>query len=270
MANSDDRDRLLTSGDPMASNARNRRALITGAGNPEGIGFAIARALGRSGYDLVVTSTSQRIAARVTQLRDEGFSARGVAADLMDPEAVRELAVWAGPVDMLVNNAGMASLGILDNTGALETLTDETWRKTIDRNLTTAFYMIRACLPGMKSRRWGRIVNIASTTGTVSGIANDSVYAAAKAGMVGLTRSLCLEVAAYQITVNAIAPGWIATSSQTASEARAGNATPMKRSGTPDEIAGGVAFLCSDSAAYLTGQVIIIDGGNCLVEDKGC
>jgi 3-oxoacyl-[acyl-carrier protein] reductase len=120
----------------------------------------------------------------------------------------------------------------------------------------------------MKARKWGRVVNVSSTTGTVAGIANDSVYGAAKAGMLGLTRGLSLEVARAGITVNAVAPGWIATGSQTQAVARAGFATPVGRSGTPNEIASCVAWLCSEGASYITGQLIVIDGGNSIIEDK--
>lgn len=162
----------------------------------------------------------------------------------------------------------MAILGVVDKTGPLQEMKDDTWTRTIERNLTTAFYVTRACLPGMKARKWGRIVNVASTTGPVNGVAFDAAYAAAKAGMVGLTRSLCLEVASYDITVNAVAPGWIATGSQSDVEARAGNATPMGRSGSPDEVASCVAYLCSAGASYLTGQLIVIDGGNSIAEYK--
>jgi len=247
---------------------RSINALVTGAGSPAGIGFAIAEALGRQGCRVVVASTTARIEERARELRDAGIDATGLAADLTDPEAVRSLVDAAGEVDVLVNNAGMASLGTLDKTGPLETISDETWMLTLNRNLTTAFHVTRAVLPGMKARKWGRIVNISSTTGTVAGVANDSAYAAAKAGMLGLTRGLCLEVAGHGITVNAVAPGWIATGSQTETEARAGRATPVGRSGRPAEIASCVAWLCSAGASYITGQLIVIDGGNSIIEDK--
>ena len=243
-------------------------ALVTGAGSPTGIGFAIAEALGRQGHRVVITSTTARIEERVEELRRAGIDATGLIADLSDPVAARSLVEGAGAVDMLVNNAGLASLGTLDKTGPLETMSDETWHLTLNRNLTTAFNMTRAVLPGMKARRWGRIVNVSSTTGTVTAIAYDSAYGAAKAGMLGLTRGLCLEVAALGITVNAVAPGWIATGSQTPNEAKAGRLTPVGRSGTPAEIASCVAWLCSEGASYITGQLIVIDGGNSIIEDK--
>jgi 3-oxoacyl-[acyl-carrier protein] reductase len=243
-------------------------ALVTGTGSLTGIGFAIAEALGRQGCRLVVTSTTSRIAERARELRSLGIDAMGLAADLTDPQSAQSLVDAAGDIDVLVNNAGMASLGTLDKTGPLETISDETWLLTLNRNLTTAFNVTRAVLPGMKARKWGRIVNISSTTGAVAGVANDSVYGAAKAGMLGLTRGLCLEVARSGITVNAVAPGWIATGSQTPAEAQAGLVTPIGRSGTPAEIASCVAWLCSEGASYITGQLIVIDGGNSIIEDK--
>jgi 3-oxoacyl-[acyl-carrier protein] reductase len=243
-------------------------ALITGAGSPTGIGFAVARALGRAGHRIAITSMTARILDRALELRALGVDAAGFAADLTDPGQVSDLIDRVGDVAVLVNNAGMAALGVQGPMGPLEDMATGTWAGSIERNLTTAFYVTRACLRGMKARRWGRIVNVSSTTGPVTGIAFDAGYAAAKAGMLGLTRSLCLEVARHGITVNAVAPGWIATGSQTEAEARAGLAAPMGRSGTPGGVASCVAYLCSAGASYITGQLIVIDGGNSVVEDK--
>jgi len=252
----------------MSSSGKHTIALITGAGSPTGIGFAIARALGQAGHRIAIVSTTARIEHRARELRAEGIDAVGFAADLTDPQRVSQLTAEVGDVEILVNNAGMTSLGRSDPIGPLEEMTTATWAQSLDRNLTTAFYVARACLPGMKARRSGRIVNVSSTTGPVTGIAFHAAYSAAKAGMLGLTRALCLEVARHGITVNAVAPGWIATGSQPVAEARAGLATPIGRSGTPEEVASCVAYLCSAGAAYVTGQLIVIDGGNSVVEDK--
>lgn len=245
-------------------------AIVTGAGSPTGIGFATAQALGRVGHSVVIVSTTDRIKHRAAELRADGVDAHAVVADLTveaDIERVREHAEALGDIDVLVNNAGMAILGEMDEPGALECLDLDDWRRSLDRNLTSAFLVTRAFLLGMKSRRYGRVINVSSTTGTVSAVAGDTAYAAAKAGMVGFTRAVALEAAPYGVTVNAVAPGWIATGSQTEREAAAGLRTPVRRSGSPAEIAALIAFLASREASYVTGQLVVADGGNSLLED---
>lgn len=244
-------------------------AIVTGAGSPIGIGLAVARALGTAGHTLLVASTTDRIQQRAAELRAAGFDARGVACDLTTEDGVAALAAAAGGarVDVLVNNAGMAVLGEMDELTDLADVSLAQWQLSLERNLTTAFLVTRAVLPAMKERGYGRIVNVSSTTGAVSAVAGDTAYAAAKAGLLGFTRAVALEAARSGVTVNAVAPGWIATGSQTAREAAAGARTPVGRSGTPEEVASLIAWLASPAASYVTGQLVVADGGNSVVED---
>jgi 3-oxoacyl-[acyl-carrier protein] reductase len=145
----------------------------------------------------------------------------------------------------------------------------EDWHQSLERNLTTCFLVTKAVLPMMRAQKYGRIVNIASTSGPVTAFVGDAAYHAAKAGMLGFTRATAIEAAADGITVNAIAPGWIATGSQLESEAEAGRLTPLKRSGTPEEVAHAVWFLSTPAASYITGQLLVVDGGNSIPEDRG-
>jgi len=247
-------------------------AVVTGAGSESGIGFAVARRLARAGFHVVLTGLSERVEERARELRDEGFDADAFCGDLADESVVDTLADLAQslerPVEVLVNNAGMAVLGELDAAGPVSDMAIEDWRASLDRNLTSTFLVSRAFVAGMAEHGYGRIVNVSSTAGPVSAMPNDAAYAAAKAGIVGFTRALALEVASRGVTVNAVAPGWIATGSQTEDEAAAGLATPAGRSGTPDEVAAVIEFLCRPDASYVTGQLVVIDGGNAILEAR--
>ena len=245
-------------------------AVVTGAGSPTGIGIATARALACAGHRVLIVSTTDRIKDRAAELRAAGHEAHALVADLTsepDIERLHEHAAALGDVSVLVNNAGMAVLGEMDAPGNLERLDLGDWQRSLERNLTSAFLVTRAFLLGMKARGYGRIVNVSSTTGAVSAVAGDTAYAAAKAGLVGFTRAVALEAAPHGVTVNAVAPGWIATGSQTAREAAAGLRTPVRRSGSPGEIAALIAFLASPAASYIVGQLIVADGGNSIIED---
>jgi 3-oxoacyl-[acyl-carrier protein] reductase len=198
----------------------------------------------------------------------------GFVGDLTDAATARSIVEGArsslGPIDVLVNNAGMVTVGSnATEEPSFVDLTEDAWASSLAMNLTTAYHVTRAALPDMLTRGWGRVVMISSVTGPLVTNPGSAGYSAAKAGMDGLMRAIAIETASAGVTVNSVAPGWIATGSQTPDEAVAGRHTPAGRSGTPEEIASVVAFLASDGASYLTGQSIAVDGGNTIQEYKG-
>lgn len=248
-------------------------ALVTGAGSETGIGFATARQLASMGARVFITSTTDRCHERAKTLVTEGFEVDAAPADLLDPDAVDALLARVheslGPVELLVNNAGMTSvLDPMEPVLRAHELAADRWTHTLERNLSTCFTVTSRVLPDMLQLGRGRIVNVASTTGVTGAMLGESAYAAAKAGMVGFTRALALEYAAQGITANAVAPGWIATASQTSDEMLQGEVTPVGRSGTAEEIAFIIAMLCSPLAGYITGQCLVVDGGNSIAEER--
>jgi 3-oxoacyl-[acyl-carrier protein] reductase len=258
---------------PAAFDLSGRVAVVTGAGSADGIGFATARMLAELGAAVMISATTARIEDRAGELCSAGFDAAGFAADLTDAAAAPGLVSAAlqrwGRLDIVVNNAGMISAAVpVFESGTVESMDLATWRAALARNLTTAFLVTKAALPHMTRRGWGRIIMVASVTGPVMAMRADVGYASAKAGMVGLTRAVALDAARHGITVNAVAPGWIATGSQTPDEHDEGLVTPAGRSGSPGEVASAVAWLASPSASYITGQYIVVDGGNSIAEQR--
>lgn len=249
-----------------------RVALVTGAGSADGIGMAVARLLGQLGASVVITATTDRIESRAEELRGEGITAVATWGDLTDASvasATVDLAISEfGRLDVLVNNAGMTATSDPQTPSSVADMTDAEWATTIDRNLTTSFNVSRAAVRQMLRQRFGRIVNVASTSGPVSAYPGDAAYHAAKAGMVGLTRAMAIETAAEGITVNAVAPGWITTSSSTEYELEMGRATPVGRSGEPDEVAAAVAGLAMPASGYTSGHLVVVDGANSVSEDR--
>jgi 3-oxoacyl-[acyl-carrier protein] reductase len=250
-----------------------RTALVTGAGSAGGIGFACARALLDAGARVAITSTTERIRERLSELGGDASNTFAGIADLTETDQVdrlvRDTEAALGPIDIVVNNAGMVQTGFDEPSQLTQDISDDQWRRGIDINLTNVFLVTRRVLPGMIERSYGRIVNMSSVTGPVVSNPKGTIYSAAKAGILGMTRAQAIEVAADNITVNAIGPGWIGTPSSSPEEIVAGNNCPARRPGTADEIAAVAVFLASEQASYLTGQLIVVDGGNTIQEYKG-
>jgi 3-oxoacyl-[acyl-carrier protein] reductase len=230
-----------------------KRALVTGAS--KGIGRAIAVELARAGADVAVGFRSGREEAEALA---EEIGGQALQADVSRADEAARLVDDAGDLDILVNNAG------LTRDGLIARMPDGDWHTVLDTNLGGAFYTCRAVARGMMRRRSGAIVNLTSVVG-LHGNPGQTNYAASKAGIIGLTKALARELASRNVRVNAVAPGYIETALTDVLPDEAQQAilqnTPLQRMGSPEDVAGAVRFLCSESASFITGEVLLVDGG---------
>lgn len=239
----------------------NKVAIVTGASR--GIGAAIATSLAEAGATVIGTATTGQGAEMISvRLREQGHKGEGMALDVTDGDSIaavlKEIQEKYGAPQILVNNAGITK----DNL--LMRMSDDEWLNVINTNLNAAFRMSKACLRGLMKARWGRIINISSVISRM-GNPGQANYSASKAGVEGFTRSLAKEVGSRNVTVNAVAPGFIDTdmTRELSEEHKAFmlSGVALNRLGTPEEVAGVVRFLCSDEAAYITGETIHVNGG---------
>lgn len=230
-----------------------RTALVTGGSR--GIGRAIAAELANAGAQVVV---GYRSGADEAEGLASEIGCKAIQADVSDPEEAKRLVDEAGEVDVLVNNAGVTRDGLLVR------MPDDDWRAVLDTNLGGTFNTCRAASRGMMKRRSGAIVNVSSVVG-VHGNPGQTNYAASKAGVIGFTKALARELGSRGVRANVVAPGYISTrlTNELPEELRQTMlaATPLGRFGDPEDIAGAVRFLCSDAAAFVTGEVLLVDGG---------
>jgi len=243
----------VTAGATGFCSLEGKSALVTGASR--GIGRAVALELARAGASVVVGYRSGAEEAEETAREAGG---RAIQADVADPDEARRLVEEAGQLDLLVNNAG------LTRDGLLARMPDDDWRAVLETNLSGAFYTCRAAVRSMMRRRAGAIVNVSSIVG-LHGNPGQTNYSASKAGIIGFTKALARELAPRGVRANVVAPGYVDTRltreiSDDMRELMLKN-TPLQRFGEPEDVAGAVRFLCSDEASFITGEVLLVDGG---------
>ena len=230
-----------------------RRALVTGASR--GIGRSIATELSAAGASVVL---SYRTGAEEAEALASELGGRAVQADVSDPASAAALVEEAGDVDILVNNAGVTRDGLLVR------MSDDDWNTVIDTNLAGCFYTCRAAARGMMRKRAGTVVNISSIVG-IHGNWGQTNYAASKAGIIGFTKSFARELGSRNVRANVVVPGYVKTQVTDVLPEDATNAmlqnTPLGRLGDPEDVAGAVRFLCSEEASFITGAVLLVDGG---------
>lgn len=257
---------------PDLKSLTNQVAIVTGAGSENGIGFATARLLGDAGVGVVLAGFGPRVTQRSAELRQSGIRSIAVEGDLSNPDKAESLVKAAldkfGAIHILVNNAGMTAQADPQDAGGILGITEAQWRRAISRNLDTTLNVTRAVSPHMVDQGYGRIVMVSSVSGPVAAYAGDVGYHAAKAGIVGLMRATALELGHRGVTSNSVAPGWIGTESATEEELIHGSHTPLGRPGTAAEVAALIKFLASPEASYITGQLIVVDGGNSIQEAR--
>jgi NAD(P)-dependent dehydrogenase (short-subunit alcohol dehydrogenase family) len=247
---------------PSIFNLTNRNALVTGGS--KGLGIAMARGLAQAGADVAICSRhADELEKARAAIAESGRRVEAIVADMTNRADVKRLADEAtrrlGKIDILVNNAGT------NIPQATDAITDETWDHLIELNLTSVMALTRALVPGMKERKWGRVIHISSMMATISKEKRDT-YSATKAALIGMARASALELGPYNVTVNCIAPGPFLTELPASLLSQAerdewSRITALNRWGRPDELVGPLLLLASDAGSYITGQSILVDGG---------
>jgi 3-oxoacyl-[acyl-carrier protein] reductase len=244
---------------------QNKVALLTGASG--GIGVCAAERLVREGAYVILLDRSPKVSDVADQLAQKGHGAEAIVGDITDVKHMHQVATDSvakhGRVDILVNNAGIQLRTEGKKTSALDISLDD-WRTMLNVNLTGAFILIRELVPGMVSRGWGRVINMSSLGGRIGSRFNGMHYSATKAGLIGMSRTLALEVSRSGVTVNCIAPGRIATEDNKrfgTAQTLIDNYIPAGRLGTPEDVAAAICFLASDDASYITGIALDVNGG---------